>query len=75
MNDAKEGAFYIYTKFAVQFLAHMRAYFHLPYTCPVVRAHYSKKAHRMLETIVQKYRVNKIDFKDKEHIGSDDILS
>jgi hypothetical protein len=42
---------------------------------PVVRAHYSKKAHHMLEIIVQKYRVKKIDFKDKEHIGSDDILS
>jgi hypothetical protein len=50
MNDAKEGAFYIYTKFAVQFFAHMRAYLHLPYTLtkrPVVRAHYSKKAHHM----------------------------
>ena len=33
MNNAKEGAFYIYIpNLLVQFLAHMRAYFYLPYT-------------------------------------------
>jgi hypothetical protein len=79
MNDAKEGAFYIYI---IQiccsiFCSHASIF---PLTLhmtkrPVVRAHYSKKAHHMLEIIVQKYRVKKIDFKDKEHIGSDDILS
>jgi hypothetical protein len=78
MNDAKEGAFYIYTKFACSIFCSYASIFPLTLHMtkrPVVRAHYSKKAHHMLEIIVQKYRVNKIDFKDKEHIGSDDILS
>jgi hypothetical protein len=56
MNDVKEGAFYIYTKFACSIFCSHASIFPLTLHMtkhPVVRAHYSKKAYHMFEIIEQ----------------------
>jgi hypothetical protein len=77
MNNGKEGASYRYPNSFVQLLGYMRVYFHLPYrqTEGVVRAHAGERAPSIPDYSTINRRVNKLNIKIDERIGSDIIIA
>lgn len=77
MNEAKVGEPYHYPDSFVQLLGYMRAYFHLPYrqTEGVVRAHAGKKVPSIPDYSTISRRVNKLDIKVDEKVGSDIVIA
>lgn len=72
MSQAKEGASYRYPSSFVQLLGYMRIYFHLPYrqTEGVLISHAGKKAPSIPDNITINRRVNTLDVKINERIGT-----
>ena len=77
MNEAKVGEPYHYPDSFVQLLGYMRAYFHLPYrqTEGVVRAHAGKKLPSIPDYSTISRRINKLDIKVDEKVGSDIVIA
>ena len=76
MNYGKEGASFRYPDSFVFLLGYMRVYFHLPYrqTEGVVRSHAGNKVPSVPDYSTINRRVNRLDIKVNESIGSDAIV-
>ncbi len=76
MNKGKVGEPYSYPSSFLQLLGYMRVYFHLPYrqTEGLIRSHAGNKVPSVPDYSTINRRVNKLDIKVNESIGSDAIV-
>jgi hypothetical protein len=77
MNQGKIGEPYHYPESFVQLLGYMRTYFHLPFrqTEGVVKAHAGNKVPSIPDYSTISRRVNKLDIKVDEKVGSDIVIA
>lgn len=77
MNQDKVGEPYHYPDSFVQLLGYMRAYFHLAFrqTEGVVKAHAGNKVPSIPDYSTISRRVNKLDIKVNERLGSDIVIA
>jgi hypothetical protein len=78
MNQGKIGEPYHYPESFVQLLGYMRAYFHLSFRQTegvVVRAHAGKKVLSIPDYSTISRRVNNLDIKVNEKVGSDIVIA